>query len=181
VRPLALARRMTAVAAIVGAGLVSATSAPASAATTATATGGGTTVEYVLHVPAMVVENLCNADSVVLSGDLYIRETTTPAANGGYTVQSTTNGRNLTGYGLPSMLNYRGDDRENSFAYYAPPPYPTTFYDAHYTKLVPDGDAPTMYLVVVLKEVVMADGTVVPVIDNMYLVCTQPTQRCWKG
>jgi hypothetical protein len=135
----------------------------------------GTTTEYTLHVAALPVTNLCNADAVVLNGDLYIRETTTPAKNGGYTVQSTINGRDLTGFGLPSALDYKGEDREQSYAYYAPPPYPTTFTDAHYTKLVPQGDAPTEYLVIVLREVILADGTVVPTIDQTYLVCSQPS------
>jgi hypothetical protein len=143
--------------------------------------GKGTTTEYTLHVAALPVTNLCNADAVILNGDLYIRETTTPAKNGGYTVQSTINGRNLTGSGLPSTLNYKGEDREQSNAYYAPPPYPSTFTDAHYTKLVPQGNAPTMYLVIVLREVILADGTVVPTIDKAYLVCTQPSPHASRA
>jgi hypothetical protein len=134
----------------------------------------GTTTEYTLHVAALPVTNLCNADAVILNGDLAIRETTTPDKKGGYTVQSTINGRGLTGSGLPSGLDYKGEDREQSNAYYAPPPYPSTFTDAHYTKLVPQGNAPSEYLVVVLREVITADGTVVPTIDQTYLVCTQP-------
>lgn len=159
---------------LAGVGLVAVGNAGATGTSGPTAAARGTTTEYTLHVDALPVTNLCNADVVVLNGDLYIRETTTPARNGGYTVQSTINGKNLTGYGLPSTLNYRGEDREQSYAYYAPPPYPSTFYDAHYTKLVPQGNAPSMYLLIVLKEVVMADGTVVPVIDSAYLVCQQP-------
>jgi hypothetical protein len=134
----------------------------------------GTTTTYTLHVAALPVTNLCNADAVILNGDLQIRETTTPARNGGYTVQSTTNGRDLTGSGLPSGLDYQGQDVEQSNAYYAPPPYPSTFTDAHYTKLVPQGNAPTEYLVVVLRETVLADGTVVPTINGTYLYCSQP-------
>ena len=138
--------------------------------------GKGTTVEYTLPVPALAVTNLCNADAVVLSGDLYIRETTTPAKKGGgYTVESTINGRDLTGAGLPSGLDYTAEDREQSNAYYAPPPYPSTFTDVHYTKLDPQGDAPTEYLVIVLRETVAADGTVVPTIDSTYLVCNPPS------
>jgi hypothetical protein len=137
--------------------------------------GKGTTVEYTLPVPALAVTNLCNADAVVLSGDLYIRETTTPAKKGGYTVESTINGVGLTGAGLPSGLDYVGEDREQSNAFYAPPPYPSTFTDVHYTKLDPQGDAQTQYLVVVLRETIAADGTVVPTIDRAYLVCEQPT------
>ena len=145
------------------------------------AAGKGTTTEYTLHVAALPVTNLCNADAVILNGDLEIRETTTPAKKGGYTVQSTVNGRNLTGSGLPSGLDYAGEDREQSNAYYAPPPYPATFTDVHYTKLNPAGDAPTEYLVVVLREVVAADGTVVPTIDRTYLVCSQPTTQASRA
>jgi hypothetical protein len=138
--------------------------------------GKGTTTEYTLHVAALPVTNLCNADAVVLNGDLYIRTTTTPdKKGGGYTVQSTINGRDLIGSGLPSALDYVGEDREQSNAYYAPPPYPATFTDVHYTKLDPAGTASTEYLVIVLREVVAADGTVVPTIDRTYLACTQPT------
>jgi hypothetical protein len=143
--------------------------------------GKGTTTEYTLHVAALPVTNLCNADAVILNGDLQIRETTTPDKKGGYTVQSTINGRDLTGSGLPSGLDYAGEDREQSNAYYAPPPYPTTFTDVHYTKLDPEGTAPTEYLVVVLREVVLADGTVVPTIDQTYLACSQPTVRASRA
>jgi hypothetical protein len=151
------------------------------AATEKAKPGKGTTTEYTLHVAALPVTNLCNADAVILNGDLAIRETTTPAKNGGYTVQSTINGRDLTGSGLPSGLDYRAEDREQSNAYYAPPPYPSTFTDAHYTKLVPQGKAPTEYLVVVLREVILADGTVVPTIDQTYLVCSQPTPHASRA
>lgn len=141
----------------------------------------GTTTSYTLHVAALPVTNLCNADAVILNGDLEIRETTTPAKKGGYTVQSTTNGRNLTGSGLPSTLDYKGQDSEQSNAYYAPPPYPSTFTDVHYTKLVPQGNAPSEYLVIVLREIVAADGTVVPTIDQTYLVCSQPSTHASRA
>jgi hypothetical protein len=51
----------------------------------ARATGGGRTVVTTINVPAMVLDNLCNADVVNLSGDMTIRTTTTPTSNGGYT------------------------------------------------------------------------------------------------
>ena len=133
------------------------------------------TVEYTLPVPALALDNLCNLDAVILNGDLHIRTTTTTLPNGGVTVTSTINGRDLTGFGLPSALNYVGENREYSYSYTAPPPGIGTFQVTQYTKLVPQGNAPTMYLVVVLREVVLADLTTVPVIDRMYLVCKQPT------
>jgi hypothetical protein len=141
---------------------------------TSPAAGRTQTVDYTLHVPAMVIDNLCNGEPVNLSGDLHIRESTTQRADGSYTVTSTTNGKNLRGPGLITMLNYLGQDTEQSNQYVAPPPYPTTFTDTHYTKLVPQGNAPSMYLVIVLREVVLADGTVVPTINRMFLTCTQP-------
>lgn len=150
---------------------VTGTAGTAAAAGTA---AKGTTTTYTLHVAALPVTNLCNADAVILNGDLQIKEKTTPTKDGGYTVQSTTNGKRLTGSGLPSGLSYQGEDREQSNAYYAPPPYPSTFSDAHYTKLIPQGDAPTEYLVVVLQEVVLGDGTVVPTINGTYLYCSDP-------
>jgi hypothetical protein len=136
--------------------------------------GGGQTVHYTIHVPAMVLDNLCNGEPVNLSGDLAITETTRPARNGGYTVTSSTDGRNLRGTGLVTQLPYSGDDNEQSYAYYAPPPYPSTYEVTHWTKLVPHGNAPSMYLVVVLREVVAADGTVVPTFERAYLTCKQP-------
>jgi hypothetical protein len=137
--------------------------------------GGGQTVHYRVHVPAMVLDNLCNGEPVALSGDLDITTSTRPARNGGYTVTSTTNSRNLRGPGLVTQLPYRGNDDEQSYAYYAPPPYPSSYEVTHWTKLIPRGNAPSMYLVVVLREVVTADGTVVPTFERAYLSCKQPT------
>jgi hypothetical protein len=159
-------RTVTAVAAMTAALLVA---APAQA-------GGGKTVRTTIHVPAMVVDNLCNGEPVVLTGDLVITTSTRPARDGGYTVSSTTDGRNLHGPGLVTQLEYTGDDNEQSYAYYAPPPYPSTFSVVHWTTLIPHGNAPSMYLVIVLRETVAADGTVVPTLDRMYLTCKQP--RC---
>lgn len=139
------------------------------------------TVDYTLHVDAMVVDNLCNGEPVNLSGDLRIRETTTQRSDGSYTVNSTTNGKDLRGPGLVTMLNYRGQDSEQSNQYVAPPPYPTTFTDTHYTKLVPQGKAPSMYLVIVLREVVLGDGTAIPTLNRMFLTCTKPKCSAQPG
>jgi hypothetical protein len=174
-------RRLAVGAATVLLGVTGVGAGTAAADTAKAKPGKGTTTEYTLHVAALPVTNLCNADAVILNGDLEIRETTTPAKKDGYTVQSTINGRNLTGSGLPSGLDYTGEDREQSNAYYAPPPYPSTFTDVHYTRLVPQGDAPGEYLVVVLRETVAADGTVVPTIDQTYLVCSQPTPQASRA
>jgi hypothetical protein len=45
----------------------------------------------------------------------------------------------------------------------------------HWTRLIPEGKAPRMYLVLVLREAILADGTVVPVFERAYLVCKKPS------
>src|SRR4051794_41897302 len=90
----------------------------------ASAPAAGRTVNYTLHVPAMVVDNLCNGEPVVFSGDLHIRETTKVSGNGGYTVQSSTNARDLHGPGLVTGVQYSGQDTENTVADYPAPPVP---------------------------------------------------------
>jgi hypothetical protein len=149
---------------------------------TAPASGRGQTVRTVIHLPALVLINECNGDAVNLSGDLYITTTSTPTSNGGYTVRSSSDAHNLRGAAInPPMTPYRGQDGENSFAYYAPPPYPSTFTVTHWTKLVPQANAPSMYLVIVLREVVAADGTTVPTFQRAYLTCTQPKCSAQPG
>jgi len=176
--------RRTALATVVAgaavAGVVSFTGGAAGAVAAAPKPPKSTTVEYTLPVPALPVTNLCNADAVVLDGNLYIRTTTTPQKNGAVKVESVINGKDLTGFGLPSALNYLGENREYSYQYIAQPPYPSTYRDVQYTKLIPQGNAPAMYLVVVLRQVVLGDGTVLPTIEQAYLVCQQPTPSCKK-
>jgi hypothetical protein len=141
-------------------------------------TGGGKTVRTTINLPALVLDNLCNGDIVNLSGDLVITTTTTPDRRGGYTVRTSANAFGLRGERIapPPAIGYHGDDSENSYSYYAPPPYPSTHRVVHWTRLVPEAPAPTMYLVLVIRETILADGTVVPVFERAYLVCTQP--RC---
>ena len=160
--------------AVVAAGLSIPTRAKASGSTTA---GRGTTTDVTLNIPLMFLDNLCNGDVVTLHGDLRIITRTTPTRNGGYTVRSTAIARNLQGERAapPPPIGYHGDDGENTFSYYAPPPYPSTFRVVHWTRLVPEAPAPTMYLVLVLRETVLADGTVVPVFERAFLVCARPT------
>ena len=167
-------RRLAAATVAIAAGTVGLVSVTHATAGATGSSGRSQTVEYTLPVPALALENLCNADAVVLNGDLHIRTTTTQLSNGGVQVVSTINGRNLTGFGLPSALDYKGENREYSYSYTAPPPGIGTFLVTQYTKLVPQGNAPTMYLVVVLREVVLSDGTTVPTLDRTYLVCQQP-------
>ncbi|MBV8940607.1 MAG: hypothetical protein JO240_02630 [Solirubrobacterales bacterium] len=129
-----------------------------------------------INLAAFPVDNLCNGDVVNLSGDMTITTTTTPRSNGGYTVTSRSVANNLRGnriFPVPPIA-YWGDDREDSYSYYAPPPQPSTHSDVHYTKLVPAGNAPTMYLVVAIRETTLPDGTTVPVADGEYLLCTAP-------
>jgi hypothetical protein len=155
---------------IAGALLAVVTAAPADART------GGTTVRTTINIPAMVVDNLCNADVVNLSGDMTITTTTTPARNGGYTVRTSADARDLRGERIAPIppIGYRGADSENTYSYYAPPPFPSSHRVVHWTTLVPDGNAPRMYLVLVIRETILADGTVVPVFEGAYLVCKQP-------
>ena len=136
----------------------------------------GSTVDVTINVPAMVVDNLCNGDVVNLSGDMRIVTTTRPTGNGGYTVQSSATAKGLQGERIapPPTIGYHGDDATNTFSYYAPPPYPATHEVVHWTKLIPEGNAPTMYLVTVLRETTTADGTTVPVFERAYLVCKPP-------
>ena len=145
---------------------------PARAASTSP--GRSVTVSDSYPVPLMVADNLCNKDVVALHGQLYNTVTTTTTPNGGMTVRSITRLPNLTGERLNSTpMSYKGADTEQSHAYYAPPPYPSTWADAHWTKLVPQGNAPTMYLVIVLREVIAADGTALSTIQGMYLTCSR--------
>src|SRR4030095_1147396 len=99
---------------IVGAVLALVAAAPADATT------GGTTVRTTINIPAMVVDNLCNLDTVNLSGDLTITTTTTPTSNGGYTVRSSSVARDLRGQRIAPlpMINYRGSDGDNTYSYY---------------------------------------------------------------
>jgi hypothetical protein len=147
----------------------------ASASGTTTAAKGQAT-DVTIHLPALVLDNLCNGDVVDLHGDLRIITTTKPTGNGGYTVRSTAIARGLQGERIAPLptIGYHGDDGENTFTYYAPPPYPSTFRVVHWTRLVPEGNAPSMYLVLVLRETITADGTVVPVFERAFLVCKPP-------
>lgn len=139
--------------------------------------GNGTTVKTTINLPALVLDNLCNGDVVNLSGDLHITTTTTPRANGGYTVESSATAPDLRGSRIAPLpaISYRGGDGENTYSYYAPPPYPSSHRVVHWTKLVPSGNAPTMYLVIVIRETIAADGTpAVPTLERVYLRCTEP-------
>jgi hypothetical protein len=141
----------------------------------ATASAAGKTVQTTVHIPATVLNNFCyGAEPVALSGDLRITTTTTQDSRGGYMVQSSSRANNLQGQGLVSLYGYEGDDGEDSYAYYAPPPYPSTQRATHYTRLVPKGPIPSMYLVTEFRETVLGDGTAVPTLDRTYLTCQGP-------
>ena len=147
----------------------------------ATAQAKSQTLRYTFHNPAYISDNLCSssAEPVALAGDFTVTLTTTALANGAYVVRSSTVAHNLKGTGLISMVPYNGQDTENSYQYNAVPPYPSSFSDVHWTKLVPKSSKiPAMWLVVVVREVVLADGTPIPTIDRSYLACHQPTSHC---
>lgn len=150
---------------------------------TSSTTGKTQTVRITIDVPALVVNNLCNADTVNLHGQETITTQTTPTSNGGYKVVSILQARNLTGSRIAPLpaYGYTGDDTQNTYSYEAPPPYPTKVSLLHWTKLVPQANAPAMWLVVVTREVITADGTAIPTVDRAYLTCTQPSSHdCHK-
>jgi hypothetical protein len=158
--------------------------AGSSRAVATTTSGGGQRVDVTINVAALPLTNLCNGDVVNLSGDMRIVTVTRPARNGGYTVTSTATARNLRGSRIAPLpaISYVGDDAENSFSYYAPPPYPSSSRVLHWTKLRPQGNAPTMWLVVALRYTVALDGTLVPVAERAYLTCSMPQHhRCAGG
>jgi hypothetical protein len=172
--------RLILVLAAVGAlalGLVGQSSARAGSATTS---GKTQVVQITIDVPALVLENKCNLDTVNLHGQETITTATTPLANGGYRVVSSLQARNLTGERIAPLpaYGYRGDDVQNTYSYEAPPPNPTTTVSLlHWTKLVPQANAPAMWLVIVTRETITADGTAIPSVDRAYLTCTQPTSH----
>jgi hypothetical protein len=152
-----------------------------SSATAATTAGKTTVVKATLQIPANPMDNLCNGDVVNLHGKLNITTATTTLSNGAVRVVSTSR---FTGTGSriapPPEIGYYGDDRQNTAEYTAPPPYPSTFSVLQWTKLVPRRNAPTMWLVFVLREVVTPEGTV-PTLERTYLTCMQPTSHdCHK-
>jgi hypothetical protein len=143
--------------------------------------GGGKTVTVVTHLEALVIINQCNNDVVNLHGDEYTTIRTTPTAHG-YTVDSTIAAPNLTGNRVPvppdtNAYAYKGQDVERSHQYVVTGPYPATNYDIHWTKLVPQANAPSMYLVLVFRETIDQYGTPVVLVDRAYLTCTQPCDR----
>jgi hypothetical protein len=161
--------------------LVSALLATGSSYAVAGTSTDGQRVDVTINIAALPLDNLCNGDVVNLSGDMRIVTVTRPTKNGGYTVTSTATARNLRGNRIAPLpaIPYTGDQTDDSFSYYAPPPYPSTSRIAHWTKLVPQGKAPTMWLVVVSRYTIAADGTLVPVAERAYLTCSQPSDhRC---
>jgi hypothetical protein len=151
----------------------------AARAGTSSTSGKTQVVQVTQNVPALVIENLCNADTVNLHGQLVLTTATTPTSNGGLRVVSVMRANHLTGQRiLPApMYAYKGSDNSDAYSYIAPPPYPTTYSELHWTKLTPQFNAPAMWLVVVTREVITADGTAIPSVERAYLTCSQPTSR----
>jgi hypothetical protein len=145
----------------------------------ASTTGRTQVVKETINVPALVIVNKCNLDTVNLNGQATITTATTPTSNGGYRIFSSFQALNLTGSRVaPPLYGYKGDDVENTYTYDAPPPNPVlTVSLLHWTKLVPQYNAPAMWLVIVFRETITADGTAVPSVDRAYLTCTQPTSH----
>jgi hypothetical protein len=130
------------------------------------------TVDYVLHLDGTVIDNTCNAEPVVVNGDLHIHVTHTPTSGGGEFVRSRTISEGLTGVGAVTGLPYRAKDLEVSFGYYAPPGGPSAFVDLHGDLLIPQGSrAPRMLAVFVIAETVSGDGAVSVLLDRTYTIC----------
>jgi hypothetical protein len=139
--------------------------------------GGGTTVREVINIPLLPLTNLCNADVIAFSGDMYITTTTTPDGNGGYYVRTSARAPNLKGDKIgptEPYYSYVGSDTENAYTYFAPPPQPSSREVAHWTKLTPNAKAPSMFLVVVSRQTVNPNGSVVTVAQRAYLACRPP-------
>jgi hypothetical protein len=153
-------------------------SSPAVAGTSS----GGQRTDVTINVAALPLDNLCNGDVVVLSGEMRIVTVTRPTNNGGYTVTSTATARNLRGQRIapPPPIGYRGDQTESSYTYYAPPPYPRTTRIIHWTKLVPQGKAPTMWLVVVFRYVILPTARSFPS-PSPGPPAVGPPHRCPRG
>jgi len=157
--------------------LTGAVQSSARAGTTATS-GKPQTVKITIDVAALPVDNLCNGDVINLHGQETITTTTTPTSNG-FRVVSSMRANNLKGERvapLPSY-DYVGSDDTDSYSYIAPPPYPTTYSGMHWTRIVPQTNASAMWLVVVTREVIAADGTAVPTVERAYLRCSQPSSH----
>jgi hypothetical protein len=156
-------RRLTLAAAVVLALLVPALgAAPAQAETQV--------IDVTFHTDALPVTNLCNNQFVLLHGDLHVRQVQTTTASGGETVKSLITSEGLVGADVNGMP-YTANDIEASFAHYAPPGRTSTFFDVHATLLVPQGNAPTMLLVVVTAETVRPDGTTTVLLDRAFTTC----------
>ncbi len=175
-------RRLTLSAVTLFVSVLSALVVTGSSTAVAGTSGGGERVDVTINIAALPLTNACNGDVVVLSGEIRIVTVTRPTRNGGYTVTSTTTAKDLRGERIapPPAIGYLGEQTENSYSYYAPPPSPaSTSRVAHWTKLVPQGKAPTMWLVVLFRLTTIADGTTLPTAERAYLTCTQPRDhRC---
>jgi|tagenome__1003787_1003787.scaffolds.fasta_scaffold20387479_2 hypothetical protein len=171
--------RLVLVVSVVAGLLLAGAGQSAARAGTSSTSGKTQVVRVTQNVAALVVENLCNADTVDLHGQLVMTTATTPTSNGGLRIVSSVRANNLTGKRIAPLpgYGYVGSDNQDSYSYIAPPPYPTTYSERHWTKLVPQVNAPAMWLVVVTREVITADGTALPAVERAYLSCSQPTSR----
>jgi hypothetical protein len=159
-------RRLTLTAAVVLAlGALALRAAPAQAETQV--------IDVIFHTAALPVTNLCNDQVVVLHGDLHVRQVRTTTPGGGEVVNSLITSEGLIGADVNGMP-YTANDIEASFAHYAPPGRTSVFFDVHATLLVPQGNAPTMLLVIVVAEKVRPDGTTTVLLDRAWTACSQP-------
>ena len=141
----------------------------------------GQVIDVIIHVPGHPLENPCNDELVILHGDLHIRQVRTPTPDGGELVKSLITSEGLVGTGATSGLTYTAVDGEASFVHYAPPGRTSVFWDLHWTLLRPQGDAPSSFLVSVIRETVAPDGTVTPTLERSFFVCRSASRAAASG
>ena len=95
-----------------------------------------------INIPATVIDNRCNGEPALLSGDLHIIVNTTPTPGGGTKVRAVSFTEGLEGASLVSGVPYRGIEATLTFTKTLPPPGTGTFLDVHSTLLLPQGVAP---------------------------------------
>jgi len=113
--------RLVLVLSIAGALLLAGAGQSAMRAGASSTSGKTQVVQETQDVPALVIENLCNKDTVNLHGQLVLTTSTTPTSNGGFRIVSTVRANNLTGERIapPPAYGYLGADNQDSYSYIA--------------------------------------------------------------
>jgi hypothetical protein len=149
---------------------------PTSAGAAAGPDRGSGTFRTTLNIPSLVLTNDCNGDVVNLSGKLHVSTKITVSRDGGYTVRSAAAVRDLRGTRIAPApaIAYYGADGDNAFSSYDAPANPSTHRVTHWSRLVSQGAVANMFLNLVLRETIAADGTVLTVFERADVDCRQP-------